>query len=528
VTAPSDIVVRMQSEKFVSPEPEVRLANAFADPFRNFVATARTCYSGKGIVRLEALSERDFEIARSIYQAGHHTTLQHAHFQFEISNVSRHFLWSFLHSHPFYNSEQVSQRYVQVKPGNYAIPPLQGGALELYQDTVNRQIQSYRELCRQLADITGAHYLQVFPGRSLQKEGVRRDIQRRVQEVARYVLPVATHAYLYHTVSGITLLRYWRLCNQFDTPLETRLVVGRMVDALLALDPNFRVILEDPLPLEQTPEWAFFERAGGPPDDSSKKECCRLFDADLGGLSSRLVDWKVNAEPVLASAVCEVLGLLPTRLSREEAIALVLDPSRNRLLSQSLSLATHSKLLRSLVHPHYTFRKKISHTADSQDQRHRMTPASRPILAAHIHASPDYITPLLISQEEAAEREFRRVMELSWERIGELKKMGVPDEFAHYLLPNAVAVRYSESGDLLNLRHKYAMRLCYNAQEEIWRASLEEVEQIRQVHPLIGEFLLPPCTLRHMAATRPVCPEGQRYCGVKVWKLDISEYHRII
>jgi thymidylate synthase ThyX len=518
----------MQTEKFVSAEPEVRLANAFSDPFRNFVATARTCYSGKGIVRLESLSERDFEIARSIYQAGHHTTLQHAHFQFAISNVSRHFLWSFLHSHPYYNSEQVSQRYVQVKAGNHAVPPLKGPELVLYQETVNRQIDSYQQLCRQLVGVAGAEYLRIFPGRSLEKEAVRRDVQRRVQEVARYVLPVATFAYLYHTVSGVTLLRYWRLCNQFDTPLETRLVVGRMVDELLAVDPNFRVILEDPLPLEETPEWAFFEDTGGLPDDQSRKEFGRAFDADLDGLSSRLVDWKVNAESVMASAVREVLGLSTARLGTDEAIALVLDPSRNPLLSQSLSLATHSKLLRSLVHPHYTFRRKLSHAADSQDQRHRMTPASRPVLAAHIHESPDYILPALIREEEAAEKEFTRMMDFSWERIQQLKKMGVPDEYAHYLLPNAVAIRYSESGDLLNLRHKYAMRLCYNAQEEIWRASLQEVEQVRRVHPLIGKFLLPPCTLRKMAGTRPICPEGERYCGVKVWKLDISEYRRII
>src|SRR3989304_4896319 len=96
------------------------------------------------------------------------------------------------------------------------------------------------------------------------------------------------------------------------------------------------------------------------------------------------------------------------------------------------------------------------------------------------------------------------------------------------LLPNAVAVRFTESGDLLNLRHKYAMRLCYNAQEEIWRASLDEVEQISKVNPAIGKYLLPPCTSRDMADVRPVCPEGERFCGVKVWRLRLRDYRRII
>ena len=40
------------------------------------------------------------------FEAGHHTVYQHAHFEFGLENVSRQFVWSFLHSHPFYNSEQ--------------------------------------------------------------------------------------------------------------------------------------------------------------------------------------------------------------------------------------------------------------------------------------------------------------------------------------------------------------------------------------------------------------------------------------
>jgi thymidylate synthase ThyX len=106
--------------------------------------------------------------------------------------------------------------------------------------------------------------------------------------------------------------------------------------------------------------------------------------------------------------------------------------------------------------------------------------------------------------------------------------MGVPDEFALYLLPNAAAVRFTESADLLNLRHKHAMRLCYNAQEEIWRASLEEALQIREVNPVIGRYLLPPCTLRDMADALPKCPEGERYCGVKVWRLDLNQFQRVV
>ena len=99
---------------------------------------------------------------------------------------------------------------------------------------------------------------------------------------------------------------------------------------------------------------------------------------------------------------------------------------------------------------------------------------------------------------------------------------------ALYLLPNAKALRFTESADLLHFRHKAAMRLCYNAQEEIWRLTLEESEQIARLYPLIGRYLLPPCGLRRLAGATPACPEGDHYCGVPVWRLSREDYERIL
>jgi hypothetical protein len=217
------------------------------------------------------------------------------------------------------------------------------------------------------------------------------------------------------------------------------------------------------------------------------------------------------------------------RLSDEEAIDAALDAARNRYLGEALNLTTLSKLSRALAHPGWTFRKKISHTADSQDQRHRMTPASRPLLAAHLDDDPDVVTPALIPHAgPAVEALYRESMERSWEGIRELRSRGVDAATAAYLLPNAVALRFTESADLLALQHKLAMRLCYLAQEEIWQASLAEARQVAEVNPRIGAHLLPPCTLRLRAGLKPYCPEGKRYCGVRVWTLPLDEYQRVI
>jgi thymidylate synthase ThyX len=215
-------------------------------------------------------------------------------------------------------------------------------------------------------------------------------------------------------------------------------------------------------------------------------------------------------------------------MSDEEAIALALDPRHNRYFGETMNVLTLSKISRALHHASYTFRKKLSHAADSQDQRHRMTPGSRPVLAAHLTDEPDYIVPELIRRQASAEHLYRDSMERTWKGIARLRELGVSEEFAAYLLPNAVAVRFTESADLVHLHHKLKSRLCYNAQEEIWRASVDEARQIREVEPTIGQYLLPPCGLRLMTKTRPLCPEGDRYCGVPVWKLSLDEYARVI
>ncbi len=527
----------------LSREPEVRLVNAFPRPYENAVATARTCYSGRGIVETEEVSggpglseekrrkkvEQRDRIAKSIYQAGHHTTLQHAHFQFALDAVSRQFLWSFLHAHPFYNSEQVSQRYVEVRAGNYTVPPLSGEALAVYEACAQRQMAEYHRLIELLTPVVERVYFGVFPARKPRAEQWKGAVQKKAQEIARYVLPLATHAYLYHTVSGLTLLRYWRLCETYDAPREQRLVVKKMVDALLAHDPLFATILEEPLPLEETPEHAFFvSTIGGAANGATRDRAAAEFDRALGDRVSLLVDWKGRNEEVVAASVREVLGVPRALLSDDEAILLALDPASNKTLGQSLNVSTISKLTRALSHASYTFRKRLSHTADSQDQRHRMTPASRPCLPAYLSDQPDYVRPAIVYEDDAVRQAYDESMARTWDAIRRLRALGVSDEDRAYLLPNAVSIRFTESADLLHLHHKLKMRLCYNAQEEIWRASRDEAMQIGEVNRRIGRYLLPPCTLRKMAGAAPICPEGDRFCGVRVWKMEIADYRRLI
>ena len=70
------------------------------------------------------------------------------------------------------------------------------------------------------------------------------------------------------------------------------------------------------------------------------------------------------------------------------------------------------------------------------------------------------------------------------------------------------------------------MRTCFNAQEEIYQSSIEEVDQVRAAFPELGRYIGPPCYFRAGIST-PICTEGSHFCGVKVW-LDFPNIQRRI
>ena len=397
---------------FSSPPPKVRLVHAFDRPYENVVATARTCYSAKGIItedQASAKPDRRDAIAKSIYEAGHHTTLQHAHFQFALENVSRQFLWCFLHSHPFYNSEQVSQRYVEVKKGNYAVPPMGAAEREIYER--HRPPPAGRlHAADGAADAArGRAVLRPLPG---PHPGRRPDAFRRgrpeagagdraLRAAGRDLLVPVPHRFGRHALPVLEAVRVDGRSrgaargrgsdDRGGPPPRPALRDRPRGSAAAGGDAGVRR-LRRAAPRRARPARAFREE----------------FDRELAGRVSRLVDWKANNEEILASAVREVLGVPRAALSDDEAIRMVLDPARNRVLGETLTLTTHDKLSRALFHPSYTFRKKLSHTADSQDQRHRMTPASRPALPAYLSEEPDYIVPMLVGGPAGGRRALPR------------------------------------------------------------------------------------------------------------------------
>jgi thymidylate synthase ThyX len=505
--------------------PRVTLRNYFAHGFDSAIAAARTCYSSRLIGPEEVTDKQRVMIGSATYFGGHHTVYQHAHFEFGLENISRQFVWSFLHAHPFYNSEQQSQRYVRLDRAQAYIPGdgRTFGAPEraIYEKALARAWEHYRELTSVLEptarEILGDiwHLSSMSHPKRVQK--VERQSEKRAIEVARYVLPVAAFTTMVHTISGIVLHRLYRMQAAGDTPTEARHVVGEMVARVRDVDPQFFDRFDNE-PMDAPPEWHEPARNG--------EAFAREFDAKLSGLMSKLVDYSAGALAVMADAYRAVVGLTAAECPDAEALDRMLNPARNPYRRETLNIGVHAPLMRPLQHASFTFAKKISHTADSQDQRHRMVPGSRPLLTLADTRSPDYITPMLIRDNPRALEIYQLAMAEAWAAKNELLDRGVAPEFALYLLPNAKAIRLVESGSLLHLLHKWTMRTCFNAQEEIYQSSIEEVEQVRAIFPELARYIGPPCHLRAGIST-PICTEGSHFCGVKVW-LDFPNIQRRI
>jgi thymidylate synthase ThyX len=509
--------------------PRITLRNYFAHPFDSAIAAARTCYSSH-LVQPEDITEKQrVTIGSGTYFGGHHTVYQHAHFEFGLENISRQFVWSFLHAHPFYNSEQQSQRYVRLDRAQAYVPsegvsgsPTFGPAERaIYEKAIARAWDHYRELTQILEPTARSvlsdiwHISPMSHARRVEK--VERQSGKRAIEVARYVLPVAAFTTMVHTLSGIVLHRLWRMQAASDTPTEARYVIQEMVSRVREVDPQFFDRFDNP-PMDDPIEWQTPLHDGRAFADE--------FDARLAGLTSKLIDYSPNTVAAVAEAYRAVVGLTIAECPDAEALDRVLNPARNPYRRETLNVGVHAPMMRSLQHAHFTFAKKISHTADSQDQRHRMVPGTRPLLTLADTRSPDYITPMLIRETPRALAIYQQAMEEAWEAKNELLDRGVLPEFALYLLPNAKAVRLVESGPLLHLLHKWTMRTCFNAQEEIYQASLEEVAQVCAAFPALGRYIGPPCYIRAGIST-PICTEGSHFCGVKVW-LDFPHIQRRI
>ena len=248
-----------------------------------------------------------------------------------------------------------------------------------------------------------------------------------------------------------------RLSDQFDAPVETRVVVGRMVAELLSSTPTFATLLEEPIPLEETLECGFLSAPTATPGPDRPRALPRGVRrvARRTRLAARRLRRRQRGGPGRLGARGPGRSRAPALGRRRDRAAST--PRRTR---PSASAEPHDPLQNDAdagASPLHLPEEALPHGR---------LPGPAPPHDAGIPPGADR-APLhrarLRRPALVARRERRRRLPGTWiapgTSIGRLRALGVPSEFAAYLLPNAV-IRFTESADLLGLRHKMSMRLC--------------------------------------------------------------------
>jgi len=442
---------------------KIELVKNNIDPVDLSVGSARTCYS-KTLVTPEKVTnwEKKKSLLVDLFKSGHHTTLQHAHFTFLIEGVSRLSLWRFFHSHRFYNSDQVSQRYTETNK-------------ESFKDFKNQEIYNYHtylsEKYYELTDI----FTKIYEESKNPVE--RKNAKKKAMENARYILPQSVLANLYHTINLSTLLRYhYGVKYVADCQKEVKEIVENMVELVLKEYPDLKELFEL----------------------NDKSNIRSVYD-------NRII--KFYNENKLCS-------LVDFSVFEDEYDLWYGDTAGLGALFNSTIGTTYVK-----------FNLKLSLSADAQNQRHRTAYGTRPelseIIVRSYHKSiNNYYMPDVFKESDKAQEIFQECITKS---IDLIDKEDIEDK--SYFLLNAFQIPITEVNSGVDFIHKVQKRLCLNSQEEITKVTWCMVNAIKEVSILsnYAEMVAPPCVSRFKQNITPTCPEGSRFCGVKEWHSDKYE-----
>ena len=145
-----------------------------------------------------------------------------------------------------------------------------------------------------------------------------------------------------------------------------------------------------------------------------------------------------------------------------------------------------------LEHDYATFRiSGVSRTFTHQLVRHRLMAISQQSQRYCNENNFDYVTPVAIKDNPQAAKLFDEFMAIAKDRYCKLQQIGLKNEDARYVLPNAVCSEIVISANFRELRHIFALRCSKKAQLEIRKCALAMLKIMKQQAPAVfGDFVI--------------------------------------
>jgi len=103
--------------------------------------------------------------------------------------------------------------------------------------------------------------------------------------------------------------------------------------------------------------------------------------------------------------------------------------------------------------------------------------------------NPSYVTPPEIASNEVADKLFKRTMDVVWEAYAELQALGLKNEIARYVLPNACTTKIAVTADFRAWRNFLKLRCSKRAQPEIRELAYKILDKLVEIAPSCFEDL---------------------------------------
>ena len=197
-------------------------------------------------------------------------------------------------------------------------------------------------------------------------------------------------------------------------------------------------------------------------------------------MNVELIRYTPEPDRTCAAAALACHSLKPAEELQEE-----LNERRvRRILKKTISFGHQSVI----EHVNFTFViSDVSRVLAHQLIRHRLASYSMQSQRYVKMGSPSYITPPSIAADRAAQEEYDRLMNLSWQTYESLLEKEVPLEDAMFALPNASTTNITLTMNARELAHFFKIRCHKSAQWEIREMAWQMLEQVVKVAPVIFE-----------------------------------------
>lgn len=208
-----------------------------------------------------------------------------------------------------------------------------------------------------------------------------------------------------------------------------------------------------------------------------------------------------NPEKVIAAAA----KLCYSQKADIQSLMDGLDPDTvRRFIAKLMSMHHESPL----EHVSFTFAAEdVSRALLAQITRHRL--ASFSVRSQRYCSEENFkaVLPDSISRDPKKRAVFRSAVEYTKDAYNELQELGVKNEDARAVLPNACCTRMVFTMNLRELLHFFNLRCCVRAQTEIRELANQMLILCKEVSPILFEHAGAHCE------SLGYCPEGKMSCG---------------